>query len=44
MQNDPLLAPHIQTIDHFFCTDLWNFLAEAGTPLSTVEIAEENNP
>ncbi|MHB1157436.1 MAG: hypothetical protein ACYC26_11450 [Phycisphaerales bacterium] len=25
MASDPLLNQHIRTIDHFFCTDLWQF-------------------
>ena len=43
MQSDSLLAPHIQTIDHFFCTDLWNFLAEEGTPLTEVGVTEDQS-
>jgi len=28
MQTDPLLSQHIQTIDHFFCTDIWRLLRQ----------------
>jgi len=26
MKTEPILREHIQTIDHFFCTDLWNLV------------------
>jgi hypothetical protein len=30
MRTDPLLKEYIRTIDHFFCTDLWQFVARHG--------------
>lgn len=30
MQTDPLLNQHIQTIDYFFCSDLWTLVHEDG--------------
>lgn len=41
MQSDTLLKPHIRTIDHFFCSDLWALLDTEETPLAEVEIVEE---
>ena len=38
---DPILKVQIRTIDHFFCTDLWDFLAREGT--HNVEIAGAAN-
>lgn len=43
MSVDPLLSQHIQTIDHFFYTDLWRLLREHGQSLREVEIDEEEN-
>ncbi len=36
MVSDPLLSRHIQTIDQFFCTDLWNFVGRRGDQSSLV--------
>jgi len=41
MTTDPLLKPHIHTLDRFLCTDVWAFLASGGTPLDKVAVAEE---
>lgn len=41
MISDPLLSQHIKTIDHFFYSDLWNFLTVKGNDLDEVEIEEE---
>lgn len=41
MVDDPLLAQHIKTIDHFFCADLWGLLAGAGQRLSDMSISPE---
>jgi len=40
MRTDPLLAKHIKTIDHFFCTDLWQFVKLPGDKLAAVDPAE----
>ena len=29
MQTEPILRDHIQTIDYFFCDDLWELIATA---------------
>ena len=44
MKIDRLLNPHIRTIDHFFCSDLWAFLETGGTPLEEVKFVEEDQP
>ncbi len=44
MQTDRLLNPHIHTIDHFFCTDLWAFIESGGMPLEEVKVIEEDQP
>ncbi len=41
MRREALLKQHIKTIDHFFCSDVWNFLESTGVPLSSVEVKEE---
>ena len=41
MQKDVLLKQHIRTIDHFFCTDVWNLIENRGTPLDEVELLED---
>lgn len=43
MISDPLLSRHIQTIDHFFYTALWQLLNRQGQSLSEVKI-EEGEP
>lgn len=30
MKTEPILKDHIQTIDHFFCSDLWQLVSNAG--------------
>ncbi len=40
MRTDPLLAAHIRTIDHFFCTDLWRFVAQPGDGRAVVDAVE----
>ena len=44
MQTDKLLKPHIRTIDHFFCSDLWTLIESSGTPLAEVKVVEEDQP
>jgi len=44
MQKDEFLKKHIKTIDQFFCSDIWNFLEDAGIPLSEVAVQEEPQP
>jgi hypothetical protein len=44
MQSDPLLNPHIHTIDQFFCSDLWELVAESSIPLAEVKVVEEEQP
>ncbi len=44
MQTDKLLKPHIHTIDHFFCSDLWAFVEGRGAPLAEVKVLEEDQP
>lgn len=44
MQTDKLLKPHIRTLDHFFCSDLWAFIEGSGTPLAEVKVVEEDQP
>ncbi len=41
MQKDNLLKQHIQTIDHFFCEDVWKLIESNGLPLEEVEIKED---
>ncbi len=41
MQKDNLLQQHIRTIDHFFCTDVWELLGSEGLPLEEVEVIED---
>ncbi|MFK0760643.1 hypothetical protein ACIWI6_10540 [Acinetobacter baumannii] len=41
MISDPLISQYIKTIDHFFYSDLWNFLEVKGNDLDEVEIIEE---
>lgn len=43
MTKDPLLAQHIQTIDHFFYNDLWQLLRDHGQSLEEVKIDEGEN-
>lgn len=38
MIQDPLLAQHIKTIDHFFYTDLWDLLEKRGPQLKEVSL------
>jgi len=44
IQTDKLLKPHIRTIDHFFCSDIWTFIEGSGTPLAEVKVVEEDQP
>jgi hypothetical protein len=44
MRIDRLLKQHIFTIDRFFCSDLWKFLEQEGTPLSQVAVVQEEQP
>jgi len=41
MQKDNLLKQHIRTIDHFFCTDVWELIESEGLPLEKVEVIED---
>lgn len=41
MEQDNILKKQIKSIDYFLCEDVWNFLENAGTPLATIEIEEE---
>ena len=41
MQKDNLLKQNIQTIDHFFCEDVWKLIESDGLPLGDVEIKED---
>jgi len=41
MQKDNLLKQHIRTIDHFFCTDVWELIERKGLPLEEVEVVED---
>lgn len=41
MQKDNLLKQHIQTIDHFFCEDVWKLIESDGLPLEEIEIKED---
>lgn len=41
MQKDNLLKQHIRTIDHFFCTDVWDLIESEGLPLEDVEVNED---
>jgi hypothetical protein len=41
MSQDILLKQHIKTIDHFFCTDLWQLITHTGVPLSQVRVEED---
>ena len=41
MQKDNLLKQHIRTIDHFFCTDVWELIESEGLPLEEVEVTED---
>jgi hypothetical protein len=41
MQQDDVLKRHIKTIDHFFCSDIWNFVENMGLSLSEIEVEEE---
>lgn len=41
MQRDNLLKQHIQTIDHFFCSDIWTLIEAEGLPLADIEVKEE---
>jgi len=40
MKEDALLAQHIKTIDHFFCSDMWNLLNQSGQQLEKIKIKE----
>lgn len=40
MNGDITIKKHIQTIDHFFYTDLWKLLSRKGQSLAEVEIEE----
>lgn len=40
MRTDTLLAAHIRTIDHFFCTDLWRFVKMPGDTQAEVDPSE----
>ena len=40
MRTDTLLAAHIRTIDHFFCTDLWRFVTMPGDKQAVIDPAE----
>lgn len=39
MEEDVFLASHIKTIDHFFCTDMWELLARPNAELSGVTVS-----
>lgn len=41
MQKDNLLKQHIRTIDHFFCTDVWELIESEGLPLEEVKVTED---
>ncbi len=41
MQKDNLLKQHIRTIDHFFCTDVWNLIESEGLSLESVDVDED---
>jgi hypothetical protein len=41
MQKNNLLKQHIRTIDHFFCTDVWDLIESEGLPLENVEVKED---
>ena len=41
MQKDNLLKQHIQTIDYFFCEDVWKLIESEGLPLEEVEIKQD---
>lgn len=41
MQKDALLAQHIRTIDHLFCSDVWTLLQSAGLPLQEITVEED---
>ena len=43
MLQDALLSQHIQTIDHFFYTDLWELLNRHGQSLSEIAIEWKEN-
>lgn len=43
MITDSLLSQHIQTIDCFFCHDLWYLLSRHGQSLEEVEVEEGEN-
>lgn len=44
MRTEPILKDHIQTIDYFFCTDLWNLIGRHGANIAskiTIEIPND---
>jgi len=43
MRTEPILKDHIQTIDYFFCTDLWNLLERPGADISSKVTVETQN-
>lgn len=44
MRTDKFLTPHIRTIDHFFCTDLWRFVRKPGDVRAEVVASEVEPP
>lgn len=43
MRIDGLLASQIDTIDRFFCDDIWDFVHRPGKPLDDVSISEDTD-
>ncbi|MBA2619759.1 MAG: hypothetical protein H0U87_01015 [Acidobacteria bacterium] len=42
MERDPLLKKHIKTIDHLFCSDVWQLTENEGIALTDVKIETES--
>lgn len=45
MRTEPILKDHIQTIDYFFCSDLWRLVGQHGADIATkitIETAASN--
>jgi len=40
MKEDALLSQHIKTIDHFFCTDMWDLLNQDGQQIGKIKIKQ----
>jgi hypothetical protein len=43
MRTEPILRDHIQTIDYFFCTDLWNLIGRHGANITSKITIESPN-